>query len=271
MSAPQPRSSQAYWDLTAETYDQIFPETLIGCAQRDAVWRELGSLFRPGQRILELNCGTGIDAVYLAKNGVRILACDISPRMIEVSNQRARAAEVSALTDFRVLPTEEIAVLAKEGPFDGAFSNFSGLNCVEDHSNVARNLAQLLKPGAHVLLCIVGRFVPWEIVWHLAHGNLAKATHRFRRSALTRFGDDVAVKVQYPSVRMMARTFAPEFNLRRWTGVGVAVPPSPLEPVARTFPGVLEVLAKLDRHIAHLPLFRNLADCVLLHFERTWT
>lgn len=268
MSVPLLRSSQAYWDLTAETYDQIFPETLIGRAQRDAVWQKLALAFRPGQRILELNCGTGIDAVYLAKKGVRILACDISPRMIEVSSQRARESDLSGMIDFRVLPTEEIAVLENEGPFDGAFSNFSGLNCVEDHSNVARNLARLVKPGASVLLCIVGRFVPWEILWHLAHGNLAKATHRFRRSALTRLGNDIAVKVQYPSVRMMARTFAPEFRLRTWTGVGVAVPPSALEPVARTFPGILEALAKLDGHVAHLPLFRNLADSVLLHFER---
>jgi ubiquinone/menaquinone biosynthesis C-methylase UbiE len=88
MSVSPRRLSQAYWDVTAETYDQIFPETLIGCAQRDEVWQELALAFRPGQRILELNCGTGIDAVYLAKKGVRILACVISPRMIEVSCQR---------------------------------------------------------------------------------------------------------------------------------------------------------------------------------------
>jgi SAM-dependent methyltransferase len=262
------RLSQAYWDFTAETYDQIFPETLIGRAQRDVVWQELALAFRPGQRILELNCGTGIDAVYLAKKGVRILACDISPRMIEVSCQRARAAAVSALIDFRVLPTEEIAVLEEEGPFDGAFSNFSGLNCVEDHSQVSRNLGRLLKPKARAVFCMVGRVAPWEIAWHLGHGDLARATHRFRPNTVTRVGDDVAIKVQYPSVRTIARTFAREFTLLRWKGVGVAVPPSPLEPVARTFPGILEVLAKLDRHVAHLPLFRNLADSVLLDFER---
>ena len=270
MSAPLPQLSQAYWDLTAETYDQIFPETLIGSAQRDAVWRELATVFRAGERILELNCGTGIDAVHLAKKGIEVLACDISPRMIDVSRRRARAAEVSASIDFRILRTEEIAVLANDGPFDGVFSNFSGLNCVEDQSSVARNLARLLKPGAKALFCVIGRLVPWEIVWHLAHGNLAKATHRFRRSALTRLGDEVAVRVRYPSIGLIAKTFQPEFKLRRWTGVGVAVPPSPLEPVARTFPGIFSVLVKVDRHIAHLPLFRNLADCVLLQFERTW-
>jgi ubiquinone/menaquinone biosynthesis C-methylase UbiE len=85
------------------------------------VWQELALAFRPGQRILELNCGTGIDAVYLAKKGVRILTCDISPRMNEVSGQRAHAAEVSALIDFRVLPTEEIAVLEGRGTIRRGF------------------------------------------------------------------------------------------------------------------------------------------------------
>jgi ubiquinone/menaquinone biosynthesis C-methylase UbiE len=141
------------------------------------VWQELALAFRPGQRILELNCGTGIDAVYLAKKGVRILACDISPRMIEVSCQRAHAAEVSALIDFRVIPTEEIAVLPEEGPFDGAFSNFSGLNCVEDHSRVSRNLGRLLKPNAmagHTLL--IGRVVE-DHCW--AQGLQFFQAHRF--------------------------------------------------------------------------------------------
>lgn len=85
MSTLPTRSSAAYWNVVAETYDQVFPETLIGRAQREIVWQELACVFQAGQRILELNCGTGVDAVHLAESGVRVLACDISPRMIELA------------------------------------------------------------------------------------------------------------------------------------------------------------------------------------------
>jgi ubiquinone/menaquinone biosynthesis C-methylase UbiE len=77
------RSAQAYWDASAETYERDFAGTLTGQARRRAVWHELDGIFSAGQRILELNCGTGIDAVRLAERGVRVVACDISPRMIE--------------------------------------------------------------------------------------------------------------------------------------------------------------------------------------------
>jgi len=56
------------------------------------------------------------------------------------------------------------------GPFDGAFSNFSGLNCVENLEDVSRDVAQLLRPKADFDL-YDGRFVPVEIIWFLLHGK----------------------------------------------------------------------------------------------------
>src|ERR1700735_171352 len=158
MNIPVARANQAYWDLTAENYDSIFSDTVIGRVQRDAVWRELDKHFQAGMRILELNCGTGVDAVHLAGRGVHVVACDLSSRMIAAARRRLGATGLEALVDFRVLATEELESLAGDAPFDGAFSNFSGLNCVPDISPAARNLARLLQPGAKILLCMVGRF-----------------------------------------------------------------------------------------------------------------
>jgi SAM-dependent methyltransferase len=258
------RSAQAYWDTAANAYEDDFSGTLIGRTLRDAVWRDVDRLFLPGQRVLELNCGTGIDAVHLAGRGVRVLACDIAPRMIELARQQAGP---TSLIEFRVLPTENIGALIGGGPFDGAFSNFSGLNCVEDLPAVARNLARLVKPGAPILVCMIGRFVPWEILWFLAHGNPRRALLRLRGNAEA----GAAVRVQYPSVAEIARVFAPEFTLRKWKGLGIAVPPSYMERWARRFPRVLTALAGVDRSIAGVPVLRGMADFALLEFERRET
>ena len=256
-------ASRDYWDTTAETYDQIFPETLVGRIQRKAVWRELDRVFRSGQRVLELNCGTGIDAVHLAEKGIRVLACDLSPRMIELATDRSIVANVANTAVFRVMPTEEIFELVKDGPFDGALSNFSGLNCVEDLSSVARHLGNLLRPGAMAVFCMVGRIAPWEIAWHLAHGETKKAMRRFHPVS-----DDPRVKTHYPPVGAIARAFAPEFRLHHWRGIGVAVPPSSMEPLARRFPKILTYLAQADQWLTSCPGVKALADCVLLCFER---
>ncbi|MFZ0816447.1 MAG: class I SAM-dependent methyltransferase, partial [Candidatus Sulfotelmatobacter sp.] len=139
-----------------------------------------------------------------------------------------------------------------------------GLNCVQDISQAARNLAALLKPGAKALLCVVGRFSPWEMAWNLAHGKPALALHSFRRKPTTQG----AGLVHYPSVTDMRRMFAPEFRLQKWQGIGVAVPPSCLEPLAGMVPGIVGGLAKIDRYLSRAPVFRSLGDCVLLQFER---
>ena len=54
------------FDSLAAKYDDLFTRSVIGRAQRGAVWEALVDRFEPGAHILELNCGTGEDAVYLA-------------------------------------------------------------------------------------------------------------------------------------------------------------------------------------------------------------
>lgn len=263
----------APFDALADAYDQTFTNSEIGIAQRDAVWRELDATFRSGQRILEINCGSGVDAIHLAGRGVSVLACDSSPRMIEVARRRAAQAGYEHRVEFRVLATENIRTLGQgEEPaqFEGVLSNFAGLNCVENLVDVAAHLVRLLRPGARAVLCLFGRFCLWEILWYMAHGRADKAFRRFRTGGvLAHLNDGVRVRVYYPSVRNIAHALAPGFRLRSVKGIGVAVPPSYLEPWARRCPRTLALLAKADRRIESWPLIRSMADHVLLTFERS--
>ena len=266
MSADPAHFAQAYWDTAAETYVHDFTGTGIGETRRQAVWRRLDKIFSPGQKLLELNCGTGIDAVHLAEKGIQLVACDISSRMIELARQLAVSTNTSELIDFRVLPNEEIGSLKGENVFDGAFSNFCGLNCVEDLPAVVRELTRLVRPGAPVLLCMIGRFVPWEIVWFMARGKPGKALRRLRGNDF-RPSDPGTVRIQRPSVREIARIMSPVFSLKRWSGVGITVPPTYTQNRMQHFPRMIKGLAGIDRLIEDLPLFRRMADCVVLEFE----
>jgi SAM-dependent methyltransferase len=267
--ATEIRSVQSYWDETSASYDEAFTHSVIGRAERSAVWRELDGLFQPGQHVLELNCGTGVDAVHLAESGVRVLACDLSPGMITLACRRRETSSVRGLLDFRVLATEGIGALTDEGPFDGAFSDFAGLNCVQDLSGVARALGRLLRPGARMLFCMLGRYPLWDMTRYAAHGEFHKATERLRPGGtIRRLADGGAHRVQYPSPGTLARTFAPEFRLRRLTGIGISLPPFFMEPRARRLPRLLAGLEYADRWLGRVPLLRLLAGHVLLEFQR---
>lgn len=260
-------AGQAF-DSLAEPYDEIFTNSLIGRAQREAVWHEVARTFQSGQHILELNCGTGEDALFLSRLGISVFACDASQQMITVARRRRSLEAPASHVRFSVLPTEEIAIARPFGVFDGVFSNFSGLNCVLDIADVARQLSTLIRPGGSALLCFSSRFCLWESLWFLGQGNIGKSVRRWTGHSTVNLGT-ASVRVNYLTAKRLRRLFAPYFLLRRWTGIGITVPPSYVESLAIRHPGVLNKLRAVDRVVCNWNVFRSIGDHLLLSFERT--
>jgi ubiquinone/menaquinone biosynthesis C-methylase UbiE len=260
------QAARLFWDSASEDYEEVFSGTSLGKIRREAVWRDMLRLFRRDDRVLEINCGTGLDAVFLAQHGVELVACDISPQMIERARQHAASESVGERIEFVVLPTEELGALADGPLFDGAFSNFSGLNCVKDLSPVRVQLSRRMKPGAPLLLCMMGSVGLWERFRFLLHGQFRRAFPR-RQEKTAEFVRAPELKTYRYSVAEICAQFAPSFRLRRWKGIGITVPSAYMEHWARRLPRVVRFLAAVDQRIGGLPVFRDLADCVILEFE----
>jgi ubiquinone/menaquinone biosynthesis C-methylase UbiE len=262
-----PRES---FDAVAEEYDRLFTNSFIGKAQRQSVWRELDCSFQPGQRVLEINCGTGVDAQHLAARGIHVVACDASPAMIEVARRRLNAPASQNLIDFRILAIEQIDQLESDGPYEGVFSNFAGLNCVENLPSFAQTLARMIRPGGKAILCLFGRCCLWEIFWYSLQGNIKKAFRRASsKGVVAKLAPGHCVLVRYPSLGALRRDFGPHFRLVNWKGVGIAVPPSYLEALAVRFPRLFRFAARIDPWLGQCRGVRALADHLVLVFERT--
>ena len=257
------------FDAIADEYDRLFTNSAIGRAQRGSVWAVMDGAFSPGQRVLEINCGTGIDALHLAERGAQVVACDASANMIRVARQRLHASPQRGRVDFKVLATEDIHQLQGATRFDGVLSNFAGLNCVADLSSVALDLARLVRPRGKAVLCLFGRVCLWELVWYALQGRFKKALRRLgNQDVSANLSHGNRIWIHYPSVASLRVAFAPHFRLVRWKGVGVFVPPSYLEPWAARFAAPLRFAARFDALIARCPGVRSLADHVVLVFER---
>ena len=268
MSASQ-QIYAAPFDAIAARYDETFSSSKIGQAQRAAVWMELAKAFLPGDRVLEIGCGTGVDACFLAKRGVHVTACDSSPQMIAVAKRRIEENGLRQFVQTRVLRAEEIAALDTNESFDGAFSNFGVLNCIAGLGQFARDLAQRVKPGASVLLCWMGPCCLWEMGWYLVQGDREKAFRRLKRDGVTaKIADGAFLRVHYPSVKSLVYAFAPQFRLTDVKGIGVAVPPSYLEPWAQHHPQLFQVCERADSLLGHCPGVRVLADHILVRLQR---
>jgi ubiquinone/menaquinone biosynthesis C-methylase UbiE len=241
--------SATSFDRIAETYDACWTTTPIGRAQRDLVWRDLDQLFHPGERILDIGCGTGEDAAHFAARGIHVYATDASPAMVQVARRRGITATVCE--------AEELGRIDRL--FDGAISNFGALNCVGNLPVVAVSLARLVRPGGRLALCVLGRFCAWETLYYALRFQWSKSCRRWRRSAPFR-----EMMIHYPGVAEIRAAFAPDFELYRWTGVGLLVPPSYVKLPA----ALVHMLAACDRFLTRLPLLRALADHRLLLLVR---
>jgi hypothetical protein len=165
--------------------------------------------------------------------------------------------------DARLLRAESVAELTSAGPFDGALSNFGGLNCVGDLDAVVDGLAACVRRGGTVLLCVMGPVVPWEWAWYLLHGRPRTAFRRLARVTMWR-----GMQVRYPSIRAMRRRLAPSFEVGRVWALGALIPPSYAEPWARRHPRMLASLARIERRIERWPGVAQLADHYVLEVTR---
>jgi SAM-dependent methyltransferase len=251
------------FDELAPDYDRSFTRSACGMTLRAMVWERLPAVFGTRERILELGCGTGEDAVHLARAGHRVVATDASGEMIRVARLKAVAAGCADRIEFRVMPIEALHTLPREQCFDGVFSNFGAINCVADVPRIARSLAARLPPAAPLMFVVMGRYVPWEWAWYLAHGDRQRAFRRLDRAGARWRG----LTIHYPTPARLARQLAPLFETRRRTALGFVLPPSYAAQWLDTRPGWLAALAAVER--VTQPFAAGLADHYVLEAIRT--
>ena len=256
------------FDAFAHDYDQDFTHSKLGQLLRPRVWQHLGKHFGVGDKVLELACGTGEDAVWLAKRGVHVTATDGSSEMVRVTREKGENAGISShltpthLTFQQILNNQNETLNA---PFDGAFSNFGGINTINDLTGLANRLAQLIRPNGKIILVPMGNICFWEMGWYGIHGQFNLAMRRFRQPATAIIGQKT-IPIWYPSVRQLHHAFAPHFNHLYTESLGVWLPPSYLDHFVDRFPRLFTQLNKLEQATARLT--RNWGDHFISVLER---
>src|ERR1700734_1689113 len=94
--ATQLRDTQDAFDSVAADYDGPRGNNALIQQMRAEMWRHLDATFAPGSRLIDLGCGTGLDAVRMAQPGHRVTATDWSPQMVARTADRAARAALSA-------------------------------------------------------------------------------------------------------------------------------------------------------------------------------
>jgi ubiquinone/menaquinone biosynthesis C-methylase UbiE len=260
---------QAAFNGQSLIFDDLYSKNEIIRYKRNRVRQHLMKYLPPASDILELNAGTGEDAIFLARQGHRVHATDIS------SGMQLKLSEKLGLEDFAGSVSQELCSftaldgLQNKGPFDCIFSNFAGLNCTGNLEQVLLSMDPLLKPGGLVVLVILPKFCFWESLFILK-GKFKTATRRFFSSKGRRANIDGATfNCWYYSSRFIKRTLKEKFDLLDEEGLCCLVPPSYVEKFPDKYPGLYSWLCKQEERLKRSWPWKYIGDYYIISFRKT--
>ncbi|GAA0248895.1 class I SAM-dependent methyltransferase [Saccharothrix mutabilis subsp. mutabilis] len=149
MTGLRAREVPAAFDSAATGYDLLVG---LNPGYHAALRRSARALgLRPGQRVLDLGCGTGAStaALLAVAPEVEVVAVDASAGMVA----EARAKRWPSSVRFVHSRAEDLDAAGVEGPFDAVFAAYLVRN-LPDPDPALRRVRELLRPG--------GRFVAHE-------------------------------------------------------------------------------------------------------------
>ena len=257
--------TSALFNAAAKDYDDIFTNTKIGRLQRNSVWRYLESILPKNNiNILELNCGTGEDAIWLGKKGHKILATDVSEKMIEETRKKVNNLELSDFISAHQIDINEIDKLLSAQKFDLAFSNFGGLNCLNEKElkNLSQSLKPLLNQNGRFVAVVMPDFCMIESVYFLLKFRFDQVLRR-KKNQLVNIGNG-NIETYYYCHKRFSKIFSDEFYINNIIGIGMFVPPSYLNNFFKNKNIILKFLSKLENIFAKHTFSASMSDHYLI-------
>jgi ubiquinone/menaquinone biosynthesis C-methylase UbiE len=251
------------FDNIADIFDEEF-ENAITRHLRRQIYDTIGSLVPAGGSILDINCGTGIDAIALAQRGYNVCGVDLAPKMVD----RARRKGIQAGVAARFIDSSFERLEGIDSSFDLALSNFGGLNCVERLDKAAEQAAGRIKPGGYLVCVVMPRLCLWETLVGLSHLDSNSAFRRLKKNVAATGFRGKTFSVHYHSPRTFGKSFGPWFDVRDIRGLNILSPPPHAVRFADRHPGLSSFLETLDGAIAGLPGCRSIGDHYLMTLRR---
>ena len=266
---------QSPFDILAETYDADFTRSQIGKLQRERVWKFLRTLLQASGKplkILEINCGTGEDALKLAALGHNVIATDASEMMIEKARRKLTASKINNdHIEFMQCSFDELQQNFRDEKFDLVFSDFGGINCIDKAgiTKLSNDLFSITNPGGYLFFTVMSSFCLWEILYYTSKGKLNTAFRRMRKHVQFNV-NGYAMPVFYYSPRDLKKLFQSKFKMVETYPAGLFIPPSYLEKQFSKHPKWLQKLNRWEKRLGKYSLFSPLADhyCIILKQDK---
>lgn len=249
-------------------FDELYSSNIIVQYKRLRVREHVSKRLAPGSRILELNAGTGDDAIWLAQQGHSVHATDISKGMQEQLIQKVKTNHLESKISHELCSFTELSKLGNKGPYDLIFSNFAGLNCTGELNKVLQSFSSLLNPGGIVTLVILPKFCLWETLMFL-RGEFKTSFRRFFSSKGAKANiEGESFTCWYYNPSYIIHHLGSSFDLISVEGLCTLVPPSYLENFPEKRPRLFNWLKNKEEKLKNKWPWRNIGDYYIISLKK---
>lgn len=249
-------------------FDALYSNNTIIQYKRKRVRDHVLQYINPGSSVLELNSGTGEDAIWFAEQGHTVHATDIATGMQQQLQQKAAAQQLENKITTELISFTALDKLQQPKQYDYIFSNFAGLNCTGELQKVLKSFDALLKPGGMVTMVILPKFCLWELLL-LFKGQFKTAFRRwFSSKGVTAHLEGEYFTCWYYNPGFIVNTLKSAFIVKKIEGLCTIVPPSYIENFAEKHPHAYAFLtAKEDRLKAAWP-WKYIGDYYIISLKK---
>lgn len=239
----------------ASAYAEGYWKTRIAGHFRRIVWNELRDHVKPGGLAFDLGAGSGMDSVFLAKAGMKVIAWDISREMVRIMTQRIVRENLQDMITIEHQGSNNVPDLAARDPhaFDLILSNFGALNSEPNLPRLVPHFHKLLRNDGVFFGTIYNKFSLYETMGAFLKADFEKLTRRFRNMTCTEIG-----ALRYPVTVYTPANFRsilrPYFRTVMQRGILMGLPSLNMLRVVESIPRqVLEMEHVLSNLMEHFP------------------
>ena len=247
-------------------FDDIYETNPITLWMRSRFRNEVLKFIRPGDNILELNCGTGIDTLFFAQKGYKILATDNAEGMLDQVKEKISKKGLQELVSSRKYSFNDLSGLEGQ-KFGYIYSNFGGLNCTDDLVKVLKDIDQLLLPGGHFTFTIMPKVCLWEI-FEIFKGRRSVAFRRFKKGGANAHIEGVYFKCHYYNPSYVIKHAGINYSLSALNGLASFVPPPSMEHFPGKYPKLFSLLKKIEEPLCRIFPFNRWCDQYVITMQK---
>jgi len=134
-------------------YEEIFGRTYVSVGGEATTKRFVSQLdLKPGQKVLDVGCGTGGGAFYMARNyGVEVYGIDLSNNMIGIAQDYRDEMEPEVQHRVQFYVDDATTMNYPENFYDVVYSRDTILH-IDDKLSLYKKLLKCLKPGGKLMV-----------------------------------------------------------------------------------------------------------------------